>query len=405
MAYTFMGLILQITLTKRAITESRTAEESANQSKTNFLANMSHEIRTPLAAILGFSTLLNESNLDADTKNLYVETIVRNGKSLLRIIDDILDLAKVEAGKLDLENVSFSLYQLVTEIVDLFKDKTKEKNIFLSLSIDDGVPSHLVSDPTRGRQILINLIGNAVKFTVKGGVRVNVSAAPLGANKTKITIDVKDTDIGLSFEQQEKLFSPFVQADNSITRKFGGTGLGLALSQRLSEALSGEISIPEGSLDQGCTFRLTFIAGIITDIPKIESRIENTVLTKSKALEGLQILIVDDIEENKYLVSKLLIRNSALVDTASNGDEGARKALSGNYDAVLMDLQMPIMDGYQAKQLLDEKGYNKPVIALTAHAMNEERRKTKAAGFSGHLTKPASEIELIAMILQQTTRK
>ncbi len=375
--------------------EARITAERANETKTAFLANMSHEIRTPLGAILGFSGLLKDRAIEAAEKDRYVDTIVRNGNSLTRIIDDILDLAKVEAGKLDVESVPFSLFSLTSDIIDLFKDKTKEKDIYLMLNVEESVPSHICSDPTRLRQILVNLIGNAVKFTNAGGVRVNIGCKPMSAGKVELTIDVKDTGIGIARDQQEKLFVPFTQADNSTTRKFGGTGLGLALSQRLSQAIAGGISIVEGELGKGCTFRLRLMAEVPSNAVEIATSVRTGELVP---LRGMRILVVDDSADNLFLVVHLLIKNGAEVETASDGKEAFGKAVAGNYGAILMDIQMPIMDGYQAKRALDERGCITPVIALTAHAMSDEREKTRNAGFVGHLTKPLVAAELLKTV-------
>ncbi len=382
-------------LIRKQLEAAKSEAERANQLKSSFLANMSHEIRTPLGAILGFSSLLKDRTLELKEKDRYVDTIIRNGTALTKIIDDILDLAKVEAGKLDIEEIPFSLYKLATEAVDLFKDKTKEKDIYLLLTIDDSVPSQICSDPTRLRQIFVNLIGNAVKFTDKGGIRVSVRAAAADGNKIKIMVDVKDTGIGLTEEQTENLFTPFNQADNSMTRKFGGTGLGLALSQRLSHALAGEISISETRASAGSTFTLTFEAALANHMTKGDAKIDSVDDLNTVSLDGLRVLVIDDSQDNLFLVERLLTKNGATVETARDGDEGVNKAMSGAFDVVLMDIQMPKLDGYQAKQVLDRSDYQKPIIALTAHAMSDERIKTKAAGFAGHLTKPLNGPELL----------
>ena len=382
-------------LIRKQLEAAKSEAERANQLKSSFLANMSHEIRTPLGAILGFSSLLKDRTLELKEKDRYVDTIIRNGTALTKIIDDILDLAKVEAGKLDIEEIPFSLYKLATDAVDLFKDKTKEKDIYLLLNIDDSVPSQICSDPTRLRQIFVNLIGNAVKFTDKGGIRVSIRAAAADGNKIKIMVDVKDTGIGVTEEQTEKLFTPFNQADNSMTRKFGGTGLGLALSQRLSHALAGEISISESRADAGSTFTLTFEAALVNHMTKGDAKIDSVDVLNTVSLDGLRVLVIDDSQDNLFLVERLLTKNGATVETARDGDEGVNKAMSGAFDVVLMDIQMPKLDGYQAKQVLDRSDYQKPIIALTAHAMSDERIKTKAAGFAGHLTKPLNGPELL----------
>lgn len=385
---------------KQDLEKAKIAADQANHSKSAFLANMSHEIRTPLGAILGFSALLKEAALAPEERDRYVETIARNGISLTHIIDDILDLAKVEAGRLNVETVNFSIYELMTDVVDLFRDKAKQKQIYVLLNVDENLPLRLSSDPTRLRQILINLIGNAVKFTETGGVRVSVRAANVMGDKATIEIAVKDSGIGLTDEQKQKLFQPFVQADNSTTRKFGGTGLGLVLSQRLSQALGGHISISDDCGNVGCTFTLSFTATVPSGSARAARTKKALGAPKSGSLKDIRVLVVDDSIDNQFLVTHLLTKNGAVVETASDGREALEKAIEGKHDVILMDIQMPTMDGYQAKKALDDCGYPKPVIALTAHAMAEERVKTKSAGFAGHLTKPLAADELLQTVAQ-----
>lgn len=384
--------------TSAELSVAKELAERANATKSAFLANMSHEIRTPLGAILGFSGLLKEVNLNDADREHYINTINRNGQALTRIIDDILDLAKVEAGRLDIEEIDFSLFDLMTEVVDLFKEKAKQKGIYLLLNIDDSVPSHISTDPTRLRQILINVIGNAVKFTATGGVRVQVKLNQNIEGALRLAIYVKDTGPGLTEEQKKRLFKPFSQGDNTMTRQFGGTGLGLVLSQRLSQALGGGITIEECNPGSGCTFIISFVAtvskksgkNITTEAKKITS-----CPNKKLPLLGVKVLLVDDSIDNQFLVNRLLTKNGACVDVAGDGVQAIEKALADSYDIVLMDIQMPNMDGYQAIEILNQKKYNKPVIALTAHAMLEDQVRTKAAGFAGHLTKPIDVNELI----------
>ncbi len=384
---------------KQDLEKAKIAADQANHSKSAFLANMSHEIRTPLGAILGFSALLKEAALAPEERDRYVETIARNGISLTHIIDDILDLAKVEAGRLDVETVNFSIYELMTDVVDLFRDKAKQKQIYVLLNVDENLPARLSSDPTRLRQILINLIGNAVKFTETGGVRVSVRAVNIAGDKATVEIAVKDSGIGLTDEQKQKLFQPFVQADNSTTRKFGGTGLGLVLSQRLSHALGGQISISDDcGGGAGCTFTLSFTAKVPTSFARAPRTKKSPAAPQLGSLKDVRVLVVDDSLDNQFLVTHLLTKNGAVVETASDGREALEKAIVGKHDVILMDIQMPTMDGYQAKKALDERGYPKPVIALTAHAMAEERLKTKSAGFAGHLTKPLAADELLQTV-------
>lgn len=378
--------------------QSKTDAESASVAKSNFLANMSHEIRTPLGVILGFSTLLKESGIGQTAREQYFDTILRNGNALTKIIDDILDLAKVEAGQVEIEHIPFSIYDLMIEATDIFKEKAKLKGIFLLLDIGKDVPTRISSDPTRIRQILINLIGNAIKFTSEGGVRVSVSSTIGPEGVLRITIDVKDSGIGLSEEHRAKLFQPFVQADNTMTRKFGGTGLGLVLSQKLSRALGGSLEITEYSIGKGCTFRVVFLATIPKNNPKTPEVGIASPTGSRLALQDLRILVADDSPDNLFLVTRILIKNGATIDTAPDGNFAVKMALEGSYDAVLMDIQMPVLDGYGAVAVLLEKGYKAPIIALTAHAMAEDRTRTDLAGFAAHLTKPLDPKELVDTI-------
>lgn len=396
----WIGTATDIDDQKKIVAELGIAKElaeRANATKSAFLANMSHEIRTPLCAILGFSELLKETNLSDADREQHINTINRNGQALTRIIDDILDLAKVESGRLDVEEIDFSLFNLMTEVVDLFKEKANQKGIYLLLNIDGGVPDYISTDPTRLRQILINIIGNAVKFTATGGVGIQVKLNQSIEGALRFAVYVKDTGPGLTDEQKKRLFKPFSQGDNTMTRQHGGTGLGLVLSQRLSQALGGGIAIEECTPGNGCTFVVTFVATVskesnqnITEIKKITS-----YPNKKLPLLDLRVLLVDDSIDNQFLVKRLLTKNGAYVDLAGDGVQAVEKALANSYDVVLMDIQMPNMDGYQAIEILDQKKYNRPVIALTAHAMLEDQTRTKAAGFAGHLTKPIDVNELI----------
>ncbi|CAN5653881.1 hypothetical protein BH10BDE1_BH10BDE1_26590 [soil metagenome] len=383
------------------IQEAKNDAEAANEAKSAFLANMSHEIRTPLGAILGFTDLLKAAQLEGEPRE-YLDVIERNGQALTRVIDDILDLSKVESGQMTIELVPFSLSELVRDSVALFGDKAKAKSIALKNDSTSSPEDSIVSDPTRVRQILINLIGNAVKFTSEGEVSVSVERTAAGNNHLSIAIRVKDTGPGIPDFQRPRLFQPFVQADNSTSRKFGGTGLGLALSRRLARALGGDVRI-DASTPEGSVFTFQFDAEIA------DQQVPSAKMTKAtasgdakvKRLENLKILVVDDSPDNRTLMSLILRREGAVVDEAADGEEAVRKALKGEFAIVLMDIQMPGMDGYAALSTLRKAEYRRPIIALTAHAMVEERRRTAAAGFSDHVTKPVDREVLIAAILNQ----
>ncbi len=385
----------------KELAHARDLAEQANETKSAFLANMSHEIRTPLGAILGFTELLKDRHLEWKGRDQFLETISRNGKALTRIIDDILDLAKVESGKLDTEKIEFSFFDLLDEVLDLFKEKTKLKGIYLKLNMDETIPHRICSDPTRLRQIFITIIGNAVKFTENGGITVQVDATFKDHDTVQFKIAVQDTGVGVSMEQSKRLFQPFSQADNTTTRKFGGTGLGLVLSERLAKALGGQVTITDPDSGHGSVFTVSFLATLPRKNPNslpVPKPLENLTTNNKLNLQGVKVLIADDSADNRFLVQRVLTNNGASVETANNGLEALNKALHGDFNIVLMDIQMPEMDGYEATRCLREAGYKKPIIALTAHAMAEEKTRTRAAGCDGHLTKPLNQKDLIETI-------
>ena len=385
---------------KAELVKARSQAEQASDAKTAFLANMSHEIRTPLGAIMGFTDLLRDPHLREEERVRFFNTIEKNGKALTRIIDDILDLAKVESGKLEIEAIEFSFADLLQEVIHLFSEKVKAKGIHLRLNLLRPLPKRICSDPTRLRQILINLIGNAVKFTQVGGVTIEVNFEESDPLASRFTVSIIDTGVGIPAEQREKLFRPFVQADNSTTRKYGGTGLGLILSYRLAKALGGDIRIDECYENKGSTFVLSFRSKIVVnrELNKRTLREADANKINDTKISGAKILLTDDSKDNQFLVGRILRSSGAVVEVADNGEEAVHKALAGSFDVVLMDLQMPVMDGYEATRALRQAGYKKPIIALTAHAMAEERVKTAAAGCDGHITKPVNKTELIETV-------
>ncbi len=379
---------------------ARDEAERANQLKSAFLANMSHEIRTPLGAMLGFSDLLRDSKLNENERSNYLDILSRNGEQLAVIINDILDLSKVEAGHLQLEYVRTQPSKIAADVISLMQIKAKEKELVLDLEFGANLPAEVVSDPLRVRQVLINLLGNAIKFTPKGSVNLHLSSVLDGrTGKKALQFRVEDSGIGISHDQWDNVFQMFVQADGSMTRRFGGTGLGLALSRRLARALGGEVEIERSEEGVGTTFLFTILDSPerAAGVPSVSRQVKPGG-ELANALDGKRILVVDDAADNQRLISIYLKKAGANFDSAENGLEGYKRALAGEYDVILMDLQMPEMDGYTATQKLRDVGYLKPIIALTAHAMSEVRDKCIQVGFTDHLPKPINPTELIGTI-------
>lgn len=378
--------------------QAQTVAEQANKSKTMFLANVSHEIRTPLTAILGFADLLKDGPVSEIERTQFVDTINRNGNALIKIIDDVLDLSKVEANCLELEKIEIAPEQLFHDVVNQFKSKARSKNIYILLDIQNELPHKILSDSVRIQQVLTNLLSNAIKFTDQGGVMVQVKSFIKKQAKTEIQIRVIDTGIGLTEDQKVRLFQPFSQAETSTTRKFGGNGLGLALSKHLAEALGGHLIIEHGEKDAGCTFAFTFTADIptVSEIkPEVKKQIQQMDFVP---LSGFNILLAEDSVDNQFFVEKFLAKHGATVAVVENGHQVLEQCEKQKFDIILMDIEMPEMDGYEATRILRNRGFNKPILALTAHAMAEERNKTREAGCDGHLTKPIDTVQLLAAL-------
>ncbi|MBF0620504.1 MAG: PAS domain S-box protein [Magnetococcales bacterium] len=406
-----LGIMFDVTKTKEAETNLRSAKreaEKANQAKSIFLATMSHEIRTPLNAILGMGEVLNETEL-TETQKWSVDTLNRSGEVLLSLINDVLDLSKIEAGQLILEKATFDLHLLVREAVNIFEFTAREKGIVLDLQIDDEVPCWVEGDSTRLRQMLLNLIGNALKFTQKGAISIRLGSSM----EDKIFFSVEDTGLGISQAHQEEIFKPFTQADASTTRKHGGTGLGLTICQRLVDLMDGKIWV-ESTLDQGSTF--TFLIPLPASSampvgPDTLNQDKNAIKHNGQTVDSptidsqnpQKILLVDDADDNRLLVQAFLKKSAYQLVMATNGADAVEKFKSESFDFVLMDIQMPVMDGYQATQAIraweNQQGHNPtPVIALTAHALSEESEQIKASGCDLHLTKPIKKKLLLATL-------
>ncbi|OAI57342.1 hypothetical protein AYO47_08170 [Planctomyces sp. SCGC AG-212-M04] len=381
--------------------EQKTREAlAASVAKSQFLANMSHEIRTPMNGILGFADLLRRGvdEGDAALRQDYLDIISTSGKHLLTVINDVLDLSKIEAGRLEVECIPCSPHQVISEATSVLRIKAAEKGLNLTYKWDGPAIASIESDPSRLRQLLINLVGNAVKFTQSGSVTVTGSLVRING-AFKLQVAVADTGVGIAADKLEEIFNPFAQADASVTRRFGGTGLGLAISRHIAEALGGNIEVAsvEG---KGSTFTVTIDPGdidetaLLSEPPAIESD-SAQASGETIALGPGRVLIVEDGDTNRKLIRIMLQRQGLDIAEATNGVEGVRMALSGDFDVVLMDMQMPLLDGYSAASQIRAAGSRVPIIALTAHAMAGDEEKCLAAGCSGYLTKPIDETRLL----------
>jgi len=382
--------------------------DSANQAKSTFLANMSHEIRTPMTAILGFAENMLDPDQSESEKLSCVHTIRRNGEYLIGLINDILDLSKVEAGKMTVEKRKCHLCQIIAETMSLMRVRSDAKGLTFNIEYVGAVPETIMSDPTRLRQILINLIGNAIKFTENGGVRL-VTRFVNDSDAQFLQFDVIDAGRGMTPEQVAKLFQPFTQADNSTTRKFGGTGLGLTISKRFAELLGGDIIVAASELGVGSTFRATVVTGSLEGVTMLENPLSATVVEDSPTsiaqvvpsdLHDLRILLAEDGPDNQRLITFVLKKAGAEVTVVDNGKLALDAALSARdegkpFDAILMDMQMPVMDGYEATGQLRNHDYCGPIIALTAHAMESDREQCIKAGCDDYATKPIDRKKLI----------
>jgi len=398
-----------------AETERETAErarmeaQAANQAKSTFLATMSHEIRTPMNGVLGMIEVLERQGLD-DAQRQTLATMRDSAQALLRIIDDVLDFSKIEAGRLELEQVAFSLSDLVESVAGALRSEASEKGLTLEVDLDVGSNGALIGDPTRVRQILFNLLGNALKFTQRGGVRVLASTSPLGDGRAHVRLAVSDTGIGLDPGQLSRLFRPFAQADSATTRQYGGTGLGLSIVRRLAELMDGQASV-ESTPGVGSTFTVTLtLRAAPADSPlktMLRASRSNPASTPSMRSSGQCVLVVDDHPVNREVLVRQLDLLGVAADTVNDGIEALAAWASGCYAAVLVDVHMPRMDGHeftrQVRKAESERvpgGARTPIVAVTANVMKGEEERCIAIGMDAYLAKPVT-IEQLRVTLER----
>lgn len=409
----FTGIIRDISARREAeaaLEEAKSAAEKANRIKSGFLARISHEIRTPMNAILGMAELLHDTRLTSEQKN-YIQIFENAGKHLLSIINDLLDLEKIDAGKFRLETISLDLHTLFSETYDIMAIEAQKKGLKLTYSISPEVPLEVVGDPLRLQQILINLVGNAIKFTEHGEVSFGARKGAVAMNerrsskKVELQFEVRDTGVGIAEAEQETIFESFTQAEQSSPRKAGGTGLGLPISRKLVRQMGGELAV-SSALPNGSVF--TFNAWFL----QVE-RSEVDICTKEVPINSnpdipiiagpIRILLVDDSADNRFLFETFLKQLDCKLDCADNGMAGFERFRETEYDLVLMDIQMPVLDGYSATRMIrsHEKENNlsrTPVVAISAHARTEEKEKSLQAGCNMHISKPVNKNTLLTAI-------
>jgi len=398
--YTYQQLYHDFQLAEEKAERLKQVAERATRAKSDFLATMSHEIRTPLNAIIGMADVLSSTPLTPEQQEC-VEIFQRNGVSLLNLINDILDLSKVESGKVELETVPMDLREVISRAMEVIDGRAKTKGLDLKQSITPGVPLYLTGDPNRLRQVMINLLGNSIKFTERGHLEVRVEQDPGDSRPGCLRFAVADTGIGIPKEKLGLVFESFTQADNTTTRKYGGTGLGLTISRQLVELMGGRIWV-ESQVGHGSTFFFTVKLGVQDD--QSARTLSDGARLSTRGLErnadGLRILLADDSADNRFLILSYLKQSDCSIELAENGQEAADKFRAGRFDVVLMDVEMPVKDGYAATREI--RRYEReaglaatPVVALTAHAFADLADKSREAGFTAHLTKPIRKATLL----------
>jgi signal transduction histidine kinase/CheY-like chemotaxis protein len=416
----FFQSLLSTKLLERQAVEleaARLESVEASRVKSEFLANMSHEIRTPMTAVIGYADLLLDPSLGASERVNHLQTIRRNGEHLMTVIDDILDVSKIEAGKMTVEMIPSSPSQVIVDVASLMRVRAVAKHLAFEIRYQGAIPETILSDPTRLKQIVMNFVGNAIKFTETGTIRILVRCDEPDSPAPRLVIDVADTGIGMTEAQMQRLFQSFSQADASTTRKFGGSGLGLLISKRLAVLLGGDITV-ESALGRGSVFRVCIPTGPLTGIAMVDGLAEagltdnpaQSIRRVASLPPSCRVLLAEDGYDNQVLVSTYLVKAGATVKVVADGllaVEEATAALAAGkpYDLILMDMQMPRLDGYGATSKLRLMKYDRPIVALTAHAMAGDRERCEKAGCDDYLTKPVDRAQLVALVARFTSKQ
>jgi signal transduction histidine kinase/ActR/RegA family two-component response regulator len=385
-------LVGELQIVASGLRRAKEDAEAASMAKTIFLRNVSHEIRTPLTVVLGMSDLIASRSVPKARVEELRERIAANGRALVTILDDLLDLAKIESTRINFELEPVQVSHLAGEVVESFEALAARKQVALVFESTGADDAHVLADPKRLRQILMNLIGNAVKFTEHGQIAVRVTESP---GTRQVFVDIADTGIGMTPEQAHEVFEPFAQADATIARRYGGSGLGLAISKRFAQGMGGGLDVAATEPGRGTTFRLTLPAtATATAAPPITSSTAREVAP----LSALRVLVVEDHEDVRATTTELLTRAGAVVSEAVDGQDAIDAVQAGAFDAILMDIRMPRLDGIEATRRLRASGQTMPIIALTADAVPEQQAECLAAGCNGYLAKPLDLDQLVTLL-------